>query len=754
MRTFILCWLMLCVCAVAGSARGNSPYESVNTFIGTAEGGNTFPGASLPFGMIQWGPDTRDDGWYHYEDKTIRGLSLTHISGAGCSLYADVPILPWIAALDKDPASLDKYSLAFSHQNEQARPGYYAVTFDNHVKVEVTTAIRSAIARFSFPSNAAVTLLFKAGGSATNDDAKRVKDTSSIELRGDDTVVGSVNSGGFCGSDSDYTLYFVAKSSRPFVSSGTWDAAIHPGVRIASGHKAGVWISFDTKKSSPILLKVGISYVSVENAIANLNHEIPKWDFERTSEAARNTWVHLLDNVDVTGGTPEQRTIFYTGLYHMLLSPNVFSDVNGDYIGFDDKVRRLPAGETHYANFSDWDIYRNLVQLQSWLLPRQTGQMMQSLVRDADQSGWLPRWPAANDVTYVMGGDSSAILLSTAYAFGARDFDTKSALTQMIKGATVFEKGSHNGYQRPALDEYLQRGYVALGEPWKEGAASNTLEYANADFAISQFAAALGDQPNADRLLRSAQNWKLLFDPETKFIRPREKDGSFVAGWDPDRLEPHRKAWDQVNQMGFEEGSTWQYTFMLPFNYAGLFRAMGGPQVVVPRLDKFFTKLSGWGLPNYTVTNEPDFCAAYAYLWAGVPWKSQEVIGRIQRETFFNRPGGLPGNDDLGATSGVYVWNALGMYPAIPGVGGVALGTPTFPRVRVTLGNGKRLEVVAEGEGVYVQKLMLNGTTYEKSWLSSEDILEKNNRLVFTLGKQPNKDWAADPAAFPPSFDK
>jgi predicted alpha-1,2-mannosidase len=459
-----------------------------------------------------------------------------------------------------------------------------------------------------------------------------------------------------------------------------------------------------------------------------------------------------LDRVQVEGGAPDQRTIFYTGLYHMLLSPNVFSDGNGDYIGFDGKVRRLPEGEVQYANFSDWDTYRSVVHFHSLLLPRETSQMMQSLVRDAEQSGWLPRWPVANDVSYVMGGDSSAILLASSYAFGVRNFDAKTALQFMVKGATQPGTGPHGQSLRPGLAEYLSREYLPSGKHQESG-ASITLEYASADFAISRLADALGDSANAARLLRSSQNWRSLFDPEAGFIHPRTADGKFLAGFDPDQLLPHHVNWDKSNQLGFEEGSAWQYTWMIPHNYAGLFQAMGGNEKVIPKLDKFFQKLSGWGIPNFTVTNEPDFCAPYAYVWTANAWKTQQVIDRIRRETFTTQPDGLPGNDDLGATSGVYVWNALGMYPVIPGVGGVVLGTPMFPRVTWKLGDGRTLEIISQGEGIYVHAVSLNGAPRSSAWLPLDALSAKQNRLEFMLQKEPDHNWASRQDDLPPSFD-
>jgi predicted alpha-1,2-mannosidase len=742
--------LPLFCAAVRAQNEAPAPYDAVDPFIGTTAGGNTFPGATVPFGMIQWGPDTRPDGWYHYEDPTIRGFSLTHISGAGCPIYADVPILPWTGDIT-GPGSAPQYSLAFSHAHEQARPGYYAVEFDNGVKTELTVSARAGIGRFLFPAGTVRNLLIKVSDSATVDDEKRKADTSAVEVRAPDTIVGTVRSGGFCGSDSHYILYFVLKFARPFASTGTWTAAVSPGSRSAEGHKVGAYVSFP-RGAEPIVAKIGLSFVSTDNALANLQSEIPEWDFDAVRAAARARWTQTLERIHVDGGTREQRRIFYTGMYHMLLSPNLFNDGNGEYAGFDGSVQRLRSGETQYANFSDWDIYRDVVQLHALLFPEETSQMIQSLVRDAEQSGWLPRWPVANDVSYVMGGDSPALVVAEAHAFGARTFATKTALQFMLKGATQPGTGPHGQSERPGLADYLSKGYVPVGND-NETAASVTLEYANADFAISRFAAALGDQEHAVKLLHSSQNWRNLLDLETGFIRPRTQDGRFLGDWDPDHLKPRHLNWDKDDQLGFEEGCAWQYTWMIPYNYAGLFESLGGDQYVVPKLDQFFKKLSGWALPNFTVTNEPDFCAPYAYLWTGSPWKTHEVIDRVRRETFTTKPDGLPGNDDLGATSGVYVWNALGMYPVIPGVGGVALGTPLFPRAVVRVGNGSTLEILAQGEGIYVQSVKLNGQPYSSTWLPLDALSAGVNRLEFTLGTQPAKTWGTNRAVRPPSFD-
>ena len=749
---------------MAGAQGGSSPqaYDVVDPFIGTAEGGNTFPAATLPFGMIQWGPDTRADGWYHFGDKTIRGLSLTHISGAGCPLYADVPILPLTGgAPEPGSGSPNDLSASFSHAHEQAHPGSYSITLDNGVTSELAVTTRTGIGRFTFPAGSRPALLFKAGLSATAGDPARKADTSTVEIRGGDTVAGTVHSGGFCLSDTHYVLYFVAKFDRPFSHSGVWEKDVTPGAASASGHGVGAFVAFDNP-DKPVNMKIGLSFVSQENAAANLAAEIPHWDFEGVRSAARATWKNIFDRVQVTGGTPEQLTLFYTALYHMLLSPNIFSDDDGSYIGFDQRVRRLSAGQAQYANYSDWDIYRDVIQFHALLLPEQASQEAQSLVRDAEQSGWFPHWPVANDVTYVMGGDSSPVVISTAYAFGAHSFDARTALRYMLKSATTPGVGAHGRPERPGLAEYLKLGYMPLTEnppligpednAYHQSSASVTLEYAEADFATSRLAAALGDNAAAERMLRQSGGWRKLLDPETNFIRPRTNDGNFLNNFDADRMWPRHTNWDNQDQLGFEEGSTWQYTWMIPQDYGGLFQAMGGAPAVLPKLDKFFTTVVGWGLPTFTVVNEPDFCAPYSYLWLGYPWKTQEVVDRTRREAFANSPGGLPGNDDLGATSGVYVWSALGLYPVIPAVGGFALGTPMFSRATIRGGGGRTIEITSHGHGIYVHAVNLNGKQQDSAWIPLTALPAGHNLIDFTLGVEPDHSWATQPQNFPPSF--
>jgi predicted alpha-1,2-mannosidase len=724
-----------------------TPYDLVNLLIGTAGGGNTFPGATLPFGMVQWSPDTRENAWYYYNDKSIYGFSLTHISGAGCPLYGDFAVLPIPGMLTASPATnIASYAQAFDHANEQVHPGYYAVTLDNGVRVEITVTDRAGIAHFIFPSSTPARLLINSGSSARDRNTNphdTENDENAIELTSPHSFHASSRAGHFCSSNSHYTIYASGSFDKPFKSTAVWqNEAILNDAKSARGKSTGAWLDFGNTRE--VTLKIGISFVSAEGAQANLDKEIPNWNFEKTAHNAWKTWSTLLNRFSSEGSTNDQRKIFYTAVYHSFLSPNLFSDEDGQYMGFDLKPHSLAGTHQHaqYANFSDWDIYRNTVQLQALFFPQESSDMMQSLVNDAEQSGQLPRWEAANDVTYVMGGDSPAPVIASAYAFGAHNFDAEAALKFMVKAATETD---HNR-ERPRLKQYLSLGYVPSDD---RIGASMTLEYASDDFAIAQLAKSLNHADIAEKFLKQSQNWKNLLDPETGWIRPRAADGTWLKDFDAERSLPKGNGSDQ---WGFEEGNTYQYTFMIPFDYPALFAAIGGEDKVTPRLDHFFVKLRCWGQPCYNIENEPDFVAPYAYVFAGQPWKTQDVVTRIGKETFKDAPDGIPGNDDLGATSGVYLWNALGFYPAVPGVGGLAIGTPLFNRITLRLAEGRTLDIRKSNEGIYVKQLTLNGTPYTNLWLPLDKIHSGATHINFTTQPEPDTHRGTAASDRPPAF--
>ena len=436
-------------------------------------------------------------------------------------------MLPTLEELTTSPGKdFAPYAAAFEHSKEEAHPGYYAVTLENGVRVEITVAERAGIARFTFPAGVPARLLVNAGSSAESlPPGSHDYNYDGITLNNGDSFSAFSRAGHFCSSDSHYKIYAMGKFNKPFVKTAAWqDDTVTRDAESAEGRRSGAWVDFG--QAHEVLLKIGVSFVSEDGARSNLEREISGWEFDAVRAKAKATWTELLDRAAVEGGTADQRKIFYTGVYHSFLSPNVFSDEDGRYIGFDGKIHSLIGArqKAQYANFSDWDIYRNTVEWQALFFPERASDMDQSLVNDAEQSGQLPRWEAANDVTYVMGGDSPAPVMASSYAFGARNFDGETALKYMVKAATETE----NNRERPLLADYLKLGYIPVDEDSID--CSRTLEYANDDFAISQFAKALGHDDLGARFRKQSENWKNLLDPETHWIRPRNRDGSWLAG--------------------------------------------------------------------------------------------------------------------------------------------------------------------------------------------------------------------------------
>jgi predicted alpha-1,2-mannosidase len=740
--------VLLTACSGPGSASpGTSTTDVaalVNPFIGTAGAVDAFPGADLPFGMIQWSPDTPSrpfGGGYSYNDNSITGFSLTHLSGPGCAAYGDIPFLPTVGPI---PASPSDAIQPFSHEGEQASPGSYAVTLGSHrdLNVALTVTTRAGLGRFTYPAGSASNMLIKLGSSAARDRA------AAAQVVGHDRVAGSATSGEFCGNHDRYTVYFAAQFSQPFTSHGTWNGTdSHSGARgldaptEAGASQSGLWLTFDTTKKRTVLVRVAVSFVSAASALQNLAAEVHGWDFGGAQKAARAAWNDMLGRIRVAGGSTTDRTVFYTALYHSLLHPNVFSDVDGQYMGFDGRVHSVQAGHAQYANYSGWDIYRSQVQLLALLAPSQGSDMAQSMVNDYQESGMLPKWSLANGESFVMVGDPAAPILAGLYAFGARDFDTRGALAAMVHEAT------QPNQIRPGLRYWQALGYLpsdgAYGCCNFYGPVSTSLEYATADFAISRLATALGDSANASTFAKRSAAWRNLFNGTSGFMQPKLASGEFAPGFIP------------TSGTDFVEGDAYQYTPMVPFDVQGLITAMGGPGPFTTRLDNFFTQLNtGEHAPYAWMGNEPGLEIPWQYDYAHAPWKTQAVVRRIDRELWTNTPAGEPGNDDLGEMASWYVWSALGMYPETPGSAYLALGSPLFPDVTVTLGSGKSLRISAPAAGPsrpYVRSLRLDGQDWPRSYLPPS-VIEQGASLKYSLGGAPDQDWAAGPLAAPPSW--
>ena len=698
-------------------------------------GGETFPGADLPSGMVQWSPDTVHYAYsgYAYGDTRIRGFSLTHLSGAGCSQYGDLPFLPFTASMLDDPAH---YSVTFSHADETAYAGYYRVKLGNGVTSELTVTPRSGVGRFTYPAGATAGMLLNLAGSLNP-----VSDTRT--LVGRDTISGSVSSGSFCYlHNNSYRVYFWAQFSQPFVSSSVWrNSTIVSNASEVAGTGAGLFVTFAPAQQKSITLRVGLSYVSVENASANVNQEDPSGDFEQVQQQAVQTWGQALNEIVVRGGTMSQRATFYTALYHALLYPSIFSDANGQYLGFDGKLHMVPPGHAQYTNFSGWDIYHSQAQLLTLLAPNRASDMAQSLLNDYQQGGILPRWPLANGETYVQGGDPADAIISDIYAFGGTAFDTANALAAMIHQAT------QPNTERPGLHYLDTSGYEPLDGVYGccnfYGPASATLEYATSDFALSTFAGALGDSSAAHKFARRAQNWRNLYNPATGYLQPRYANGAFPTVSTP------------ADNTGWVEGNSAQYTWMVPFNLRGLFNAMGGNVSVQRRLDTFFTQLdAGLNAPRAFLGNEPSLEVPWEYDYAGAPYKTQRIVRQAVNTLYAASANGLPGNDDLGEMSSWFVFAALGMYPETPGTATLTLASPLFPSITLSRPGGATITInapAASADTYYVQSLRVNGQPSTRPWLPAS-FIASGGTLDYSLATTPDPAWGADVDDAPPSY--
>lgn len=750
---------------------------------GTFGGGHNFPGAAMPFGMVQWSPDTTPAdvdgrGGYDYRDRHVKGFGLTHLSGAGCALYGDFPFLPTTEPLESSPAAARGSSLdgdlqpGFSHARESGRPGYYSVSLNpvdgGRIGVELTATTRTGLARFTFPRGPHSSVLVDAGGSAQPNDFAAVQiDPARHEIDG------TASSGLFCGQRPRYRIYVAAVFDRPFGAYGAWEGDAHlPGGTSASASSsppanprttadAGAYATFDTRRNRVVLARVGVSFVSVEDARANLAAEDPGLGFGTVAQRAERAWNAWLGRIRVAGGPPRAIDTFYTALYHAGLAPRTFSDVGGTYVGMDGLPHRA-RGRIQYADFSGWDTYRTQIQLLSILAPRRAGAMVRSLLADAAESGCLPRWPYANGQSMTMVGDSADPLIASAAAFGATGFDARAALAAMLAGADSECRGANGEYlERQGLAAYLAHGYVPYdldtnvrnansiyGSPdsvW--GSAATTLEYAIDDFAIAQLAArSLRDRHTYRRFMRRSGNWRNLFNRRSGAIEPRYENGSFPAGY------------DNLRGGGFVEGNSAQYTWLVPQNPAGLFGALGGRMKATARLDRFLRRLNagpgGTHTDHALLGNEPTLHVPWLYDWAGQPFRTQAAVRRALR-LYGPAPDGYPGNDDLGTLSSWYVFGALGLYPEVPGVGLLALGSPLFAHATVALPHRRRLTISTHARTPvrtpYIDRLRIDGRVHTRPW-TTWCALRHGARLDYSLSPRPNRDWGSSASAAPPSF--
>ena len=771
---------------LAARAPAQDLAAEVNPFIGTTNAGNVYPGPTVPFGMVAFSPEMTAlpgkrfpiaaPGGYEWRSNGVRGFSLTHVNGTGCTgASGDIPLMPVTLPVELSPSSADagvRYTSLLDHAKETASPGAYTLTLDNGVAVSLAATARTAVGQFQFPADKPANLLFR-----TSDSEVGSSDSTIIIDPATRTVRGSVTSGNFCGylaedrRESYYTLHFVAEFDQPFEVGGTWrDDTVQAGAREGSGGTtygskghppagkgAGGWISFDAKRTPQVTARIGISYVDEAGARANLRRESPQGTTVAATQAAtRAKWNELLGQVRVQGGTADERTVFYTALYHAMLAPNLHSDGDGRYRGMDGKVHSLSKRQqAQYANYSGWDVYRSQLQLLTLLQPQVGSDVAQSLLNQADQNGGVwDRWTHITGATGVMNGDPSPPSVAAIHAFGGRSFDLQRAYASLKKAATVPTARDLDKRgcpvlcvgQRPGLDQWLALKYMPEGAPgW--GSAADTLEMVSADFGLSELALAAGDAQGAKQFRERSGWWRNLYNPKATaqqgYIQPRNADGSWPA-------------FDPAADDGFVEGSGAQYLWMVPFDPAGLFEALGGRDASIARLDAFFRKPDGaWAVTksgplHAELDNEPSIAAPWLYNFLGQPWKTQEIVRQAMRQIWTNTPEGMPGNDDLGQMSSWYVWSALGLYPVYPGRADLVIGSPLFTEAVITR-PGAKIVVRARGAAMdapYVQSLQVDGKASNASWLPSS-FVQRGGTLDFELGTTKNEQWGAQDV--PPS---
>ncbi|SFE59375.1 alpha-1,2-mannosidase, putative [Actinacidiphila alni] len=723
--------------AVPAHAATQALTQYADPFVGTDDssapnpvpggaGGSTYPGAVVPFGGVQFSPDTptASPSGYRYSDTSIEDFSLTHFDGAGCPNNEDLPLLPVTGSLGTSPGSnWTSYASGYTKSNESAAPGYYKNRLDKYsTNVELTATTRTGMGKLTYPSSTSSRLLINTSRSATGNR------NGTVNVNGSE-VTGSVTAGGFCGSSKTFQIYFDIRFDRAPSGHGTWSGgSVSDGSSSASGTNTGAYVTFDTTSNATVQFKVGLSYVSVANAQANVTAENNGWDFGAVRTAADTSWNQILNRAQVTGGATADLKKFYTALYHVFQSPNVASDVNGDYRGFDGAVHN--SSRPVYQNYSGWDIYRSWAALVALIAPTEASDIAKSMVLDGQQGGLLPKWSQQTNEDFVMTGDPGPIIVSSLYAFGARDFDTATALSLM-------EKASNGGTMQGSPIRGNQGTYTNLH--YLPGAPSDSLEYSASDFAVAQFAKALGNTSSYSTHMTRAQWWRNTYSTESGYTQPRNSDGSWSWPLNP------------ASQTNFTEGNAAQYTWMVPYDFADLINDMGGRQTAVQRLDHHFTQVNaGQSLPYYYIGNEPEHGVPWAYNYARDPAGASDAVRKVMTESYTTGPGGLPGNDDLGATSAWYVWAALGMYPATPGADTLAVHGPQFPSVLLQRPGGN-ITINSSGSGNYVQALSVNGASTSHNYLRYPDVAG-GATLNFTMGGSPSASWGTGANDVPPSF--
>jgi predicted alpha-1,2-mannosidase len=727
-KTAFLLLVAVVISCIASAQK--TPSDFVNPFIGTGGHGHTYPGATLPFGMVQLSPDTRLEGWdgcggYHYDDSYIYGFSHTHLNGTGVPDLCDILFMPNIGETRWNNGSDGKpgYGSKFKHSSEDADPGYYKVVLDDYnITAELTATTRVGFHSYTFPAASEANILVDL---FHRDEVLE----SSIKVISNTQIEGLRRSRSW--AENQY-VYFVAEFSKPFTSYEiAVDNKTKPGIKSADNEKnIKAIFHFSTTAGEKILVKVGISAVSTDGARLNLTTEIPGWDFASVRSSAKSVWNKELSKIEVEGGTDNQKTVFYTALYHTMVNPNMYMDVDGSYRGRDLKVHKA-LDFTNYSVFSLWDTYRAYHPLMTIIDQKRTLDYIKTFMVQYEQGGLLPVWELAANETFCMIGYHSVPVIVDAYFKGIKGFDTEKALQAMRKSAT--REGN------VGLKALAQNGYIATED--EAESVSKTLEYAYDDWCIAQFAKSTGNNKEYAYFNQRGQNYKNIFDASTGFMRARSNGGWFNP------FDPY-----EVN-FNYTEANSWQYSFSAVQDIDGLIRLHGGKANLAKKLDQLFTassKTSGRDqsditglIGQYAHGNEPSHHMAYLYPFVSQPWKTQQRVHQILNTLYHNNPDGLSGNEDCGQMSAWAVMSAMGFYPVTPGADYYVIGTPWFSKMTINLENGKKFVINAKNisaTNFYIRSATLNGNKHDASFLNHSDIMN-GGELTFVMGNTPNKNW-------------
>ena len=691
--------------------------EIVDTRIGTKGEslacGYSFIGATYPFGMVQFTPSFF---------SPQKGFVVTQLSGAGCSNMGNFPVVPMAGNLKDSPFNMNSLDPFESVNNASA--GYLSVNSKDDITSRLTVTKRSAIAQFKFKNSKKGTIII--GSGVNSSDAKHIKN-SEINITSSTTCEGFTEGGDFCGTETPYKVYFAAEFDRPANELGTWSGNELTQSLINKGKNSGAFFTFSTENNNEVNYRIAISFVSIENAKENLMSEKLNTSFDGYLTNTQNVWNKHLSKIKISTTNDDKKIQFYTNFYHSLIHPNIVSDINGDYMGADFKVYNNSNGKEHYSSFSVWDTYRTQAQLLAMLFPKESSEMMQSLVNFAEQAGGYGRWILANIETGIMQGDPTPILISNSFAFGAKDFDHKKAYKYMYNGAMVPRLNSQKQEIRPYLTEYINNGHTF---------ASMMLEYTSSDFAIGQFALqALNKKNDAKLFIDRSQNWNNIYNPKIKWLNSKYPNN----------------VWKDITH-DWREGTYKNYFWMVPYNLKGLINKIGGNEFAEKRLDTLFTRLDAkyeddW----FAAGNEPDFQVPWTYNWINKPNKTSQTISRILNEQYNSSVSGLPGNDDLGTMGAWYVFASIGLYPMIPGVGGFSINIPAFENISIDLPNNNSLIIDKTGpDNFFIKSLSFDKTAHNSTWINWDKI-SKGGVLSFEITNNNQSNWGINES--PPSFN-